>query len=435
MSEKAIETEVEEQEDFEDEEEEVPPSESQALAIKVRKEAQDLADAVAAAESDEDKSNTFFRLIRESCIPYLPCQLRDKPSELFSRSYDAIYILARVNLPLCVGFAMHQYNLAALATLPVPSAPEFENRRKILVDSIQRYKTLLAISSFGSNIRGRGTPNPNVTVRENERGEYVCNGRKNFQSMATKADLLLFSGYLPDGDMGMFYTQLHADERVVPGPSLFAGAMKLTDTKPITFNELVIKRRQVLSMEEWLTYHISNYATSWFEALISAVYLGGAGRALEEVRKFGRSVSHDQETMLSELDGFQLEAGRLALKHRSSLAFGLSYGPLAEKYCRAVIDDEPEDYQEGLSNDLMDISGCIKYTTTSAAQEIVNGARALIGTRSMSVSHPIHGLTEQICFGPLHPIIPARAEREEGEDMLGEKPYMGWFPTMHGGER
>ena len=53
----------------------------------------------------------------------------------------------------------------------------------------------------------------------------------------------------------------------------------------------------------------------------------------------------------------------------------------------------------------------------------------------MSVSHPIHALTEQICFGPLHPIIPARAEREEGEDMLGEEEYMGWFPTMYGGSR
>jgi alkylation response protein AidB-like acyl-CoA dehydrogenase len=428
--------EIEEEDELEDEQEEsVPPSESQALALKVRREARELAAAVAAAETEEEKSATFFRLIRESCIPYLPCTLRDKPAELFARSYEAVYILARVNLPLCVGFAMHQYNLAALATLPVPSAPEFENRRKILVDSIQKYKTLLAISSFGSNIRGRGTPNPNVVVRENERGEFVCNGRKNFQSMATNADLLLFSGYLPGDEMGMFYCQLNGDERVVPGPSLFAGAMKLTDTKPITFNNLVIKRRQVLSMEEWLTYHVSNYATSWFEALISAVYLGGACRALEEVRKFGRSVSHDQETLLSELDGFQLEAGRLALKHRSALAFGMSYGPLAEKYCRAVIDGVPEDEEDGLSSDLMDVSGCIKYTTTATAQEIVNGARALIGTRSMSVSHPIHALTEQICFGPLHPIIPARAEREEGEDMLGEEEYMGWFPTMYGGSR
>jgi len=141
--------EIEEEDELEDEQEEsVPPSESQALALKVRREARELAAAVAAAETEEEKSATFFRLIRESCIPYLPCTLRDKPAELFARSYEAVYILARVNLPLCVGFAMHQYNLAALATLPVPSAPEFENRRKILVDSIQKYKTLLAIRSL-----------------------------------------------------------------------------------------------------------------------------------------------------------------------------------------------------------------------------------------------------------------------------------------------
>ena len=369
-------------------EEQAPKSERRLLAEKVRNEAREIAEAVEAAATDQEKSDTFFRLIRESCIPYLPCTLRDKPAELFARSYDAVYIMARANLPLCVGFAMHQYNLAALATLPVPSAPEFENRRKILVDSVQRYKSLLAISSFGSNIRGRGTPNPNVVVDENDRGEYVCNGRKNFRSMATTADLLLFSGYLENEEMGMFYCHLHGDERVVPGNSLFAGAMKLTDTKPITFNNLVIKRRQVLSHEEWLTFHISNYATSWFEGLISAVYLGGAGRALEEVRKFSRSVSHDQESLLAELDGFQLETGRLAIKHRAALAFGMSYGPLAEKYCRAVIDEAPDEVQDGLSCDLLDISGTIKHMTTATAQEIVNGARSLIGTRSMSVSPP-----------------------------------------------
>lgn len=427
--EEAITENAEDEEEFE----EVPLSESQALAQQVRKEARELADALEACETDDERSKTFFRLIRESCIPYLPCRLRDKPAELFARSYEAVYTVARVNLPLCVGFAMHQYNLAALATLPVPEAPEFENRRKILVDSIQKYKTLLAISNFGSNVRQKGTRDPNVFVRETETGDFVCDGFKGFQSMASNADLLLFSGYMPDGEMGMFYCQLSGDNRVVPGDSLFAGAMKLSDTKPITFNNLNIKRRQVLSQEDWLTYHISNYATSWFEALVSAVYLGGAGRAIEEVRKFGRSVSADQEKTLAELDGFQLETGRLALKHRSGLAFGMSYGPLAERYCRSVTQGAPEEEQEGLIGDLMDISGCIKYTTTTTAQNIVNGARALIGTRSMSVTHPIHALTEQICFGPLHPIIPARAEREEGENALGEDEYMGWYPNMFGG--
>jgi hypothetical protein len=49
----------------------------------------------------------------------------------------------------------------------------------------------------------------------------------------------------------------------------------------------------------------------------------------------------------------------------------------------------------------------------------------------MSVQHPIHALTEQICFGPLHPIIPARHERSEGEEMLEEKPYTGLYPWAY----
>ena len=67
-----------------------------------------------------------------------------------------------------------------------------------------------------------------------------------------------------------------------------------------------------------------------------------------------------------------------------------------------------------------------------AAEDIVAGARALVGTRSMKVGHPIHSLTEQICFGALHPIIPARHERETGEEILGETPYFGLFPWAYG---
>lgn len=402
------------------------------LAKQVRDEAKALAQEVEAAETNEQKSDVFFKGIRKSCIPWLPCLLRDDPEQLYARSYEALFILARANLPLAVGFGMHQYNLAALATLPVPSAPEFENRRKILVDSVQRYKSLIAISSFGSNIRGRGTQNPNVVVSENELGQFICNGRKNFQSMATKADILIFSGYLPDETMGMFYCQLAGQKAIVPGESIFAGAMKLTDTKPLTMTNLVLKRRNMLSVEEWLTYHVSNYATSWFEAIVSAAYLGGASKALEEVRTFARSVSHDQEKMLSELDGFVLDSGRLVANHRAAIALGQSFGAAAAKYCRAVINEDPEEVQDGLQADIMDCSSAIKYMTTKVAQDTVNGARALVGSRSMAVTHPIHALTEQICFGPLHPIIPARHERECGEELLGEEPYTGLFDWSYG---
>lgn len=402
------------------------------LKKQVREEAASLAQAVEEASSSEEKSDVFFKGIRESCIPYLPCMLRNDPEQLYVRSYEALYTLAYANLPLAVGFAMHQYNLAALATLPVKRDHEFENRRKILVDSVERYRSLIAISSFGANIRAKGAVNPNVTIYENENGEFVCNGKKNFQSMATKADILLFSGHLPDDSMGLFYCQLAGQKNITVGDSLFPGAMSLTDTKPIFMNNVVLKRRNMLALEEWLTYFFSNYSTSWFEGLMTAAYLGGAGRALEEVRRFGRSVSHDQEKLLSELDGFVLDVGRLAAKHRSAVAFGMSFGVAAARFCQAVISEAPEEVETGLMYDVMDVSSAIKYSCTAIAQEIVNGARGLIGSRSMHTSHPIHALTEQICFGPLHPTIPAHYEREAGEELLGEEPYAGLFDWCFG---
>lgn len=402
------------------------------LKQKVRDEASSLAKIVEAAKTNEEKSELFFQGIRETCIPYLPCLLKDDPEQLYVRSYEALYTLAYANLPLAVGFAMHQYNLAALATLPVKRDHEFENRRKILVDSVERYRSLIAISSFGANIRAKGAVNPNVTIIENENGEFICSGKKNFQSMATKADILLFSGHLPDESMGLFYCQLAGQKNITVGDSLFPGAMSLTDTKPIFMDNVVLKRRNVLALEEWLTFFFSNYSTSWFEGLMTAAYLGGAGRALDEVRKFARSVSHDQESLLSELDGFILDSGRLAVKHRSAVAFGMSFGACAARFCQAVIDEQPEEVENGLMYDIMDSSSAIKYTCTALAQEIVNGARGLIGSRSMHPSHPIHALTEQVCFGPLHPTLAAHYEREAGEELLGEEPYSGLFEWCFG---
>lgn len=401
-----------------------------ALQLKVRQEAQALAAAVEAAETDEEKSDVFFKGVRESCIPYLPCQLRDDPEQCFNRSYEALFLLARANLPLAVGYAMHQYNLAAWATLPVPNAPEFERRRKIMVDSVERYKSLMAISSYGVNARALGSKNPNVVVDFRD-GKYICNGKKNFQSMASKADILLFSGYLEDNTMGLFYCQLAGQDAIVPGPSLFGGAMHLTDTKPLYFKNLELGRRNVLSTEEWLTDHVSTYGTAWFEAMVSAAYLGGASRALEEVRKFARSVSVDQESMLYELDGFVLDAGRLAAKLRSSLALGYSFGPLVARYCEALINGAPEEEQDGLDTDLGDNSAAIKYATTHAAEEIVNGAISLVGSRSLALGHPLHALNEQIRFGPLHPTITAHYLRTEGEDLLEEEEYEGLYPWAY----
>lgn len=400
---------------------------SDALAQQVRKEAAELAAALEATEDKEEQTRIFFSTIRESCIPYLPCRLRDRPGELYDRCYEALFTIGRANLPLAVGFLMHQYNLAGLATLPVPSAPEFENRRKIMVDSVEKYKSLLAITSFGSNIRGRGTPNPNVMIEETEIGDFTCNGHKGFLSMAANADLLLYSGYIDADTMGMFYCNLKNQKGISFGDSLFPGQMTQADTRPVFFDNVVVKRRQVLSLEEWLTYHVSNYCTAWFEALVSSAYLGAASKAVDEVRKFGHSVSHDQQTLLAELDGFVLECGRLSLKFRSALGLAQSFGRAADKYCRAVVEDAPDEVQYGLSCDVMDLSGCIKYTCTRVAQDTVNEARRLIGTRSMTPKHPLYALSEQINFGQLHPIIPARAERDEGEEMLEKESYTGLF--------
>jgi alkylation response protein AidB-like acyl-CoA dehydrogenase len=145
------------------------------------------------------------------------------------------------------------------------------------------------------------------------------------------------------------------------------------------------------------------------------------------VRKFALSVHADEDVLLAELDGFVADAGRLGIILRSALTMASAFGPVADRYTRMVREGAPAEQLDGIAGDLMDMASMIKYTGTKAAAEVVNGARGLIGSRSMSVKHPIHALTEQICFGPLHPTIPARLERSVGHDYLIDKPYTGMF--------
>lgn len=394
-------------------------------ATAVREQAREIALAVDAA-APEHKFRTFFDGVRASSIPFLPCTLQKEAGELFVRSFEAFYHLGWASVPLTVGLTMHQYNLAALATLPVPGAPEFERRRQVLVDTIHRYRSLMAISSFGENIKAKGTPSRNVIVTAQADGTLVCNGRKGFQSMASEADILLFSGSVGE-HMGMFYTNLKGQAALTVGAPLFSGAMAMSDTRPVDFNGLVLQRRNVLSTTDDLTDHISFYATAWFEALISAAYLGGACRALDEVRRFALSVHTEDGEPLAELDGFVTDAGRLALALRSALALTHSFAVCADRYCKLVRESAPPATLDAVANDLMDCGAVIKYSTTKTATEIVHGARGLIGTRAMSTGHPIHSLNEQIVFGPLHPTIPARLERSVGAELLAEEPFTGLF--------
>ena len=394
-------------------------------AEEIRKHARDISEATIAAPV-ENKVRTFYDGLRASRIPYLPCEMQTEAGALYTRCYESLFFLGRASIPMAVAFTMHLYNLASLATLPVPQAPDFERRRQILVDTVRKYKSLIAISSFGENIKHKDDPFRNVIVTAREDGTFLCAGRKGFQSMASEADILLFSGQVGE-HQGMFYTSIKDRPELVLGPSLFAGAMAPSDTRPVDFKDLVLKQRNVLSLHNDLTDHVSFYATAWFEALCTAVYLGGASRALEEVRKFGRSVHTEDGELLSDVDGFHVECGRLHLKMRSTLAMARSFGVSAELYCKLVREGGSPEQLDGVAGDLMDLGSCIKWAGTAAAVDIVAGARSLIGTRCMSVNHPIYALSEQVLFGPMHPTITARLERSMGQGMLGETPFNGLF--------
>ncbi|MBI3923979.1 MAG: hypothetical protein HY319_00410 [Armatimonadetes bacterium] len=365
---------------------------------------------------EQEAFERFFARIRDTEIPFYPCIHAADPLGMFRESFDALYILGRtVAFPMAIGLTMHLYMMSALAAAPLPSeVPLVKKRGRILRDLRQR-RLLVAVASPAGRIGHRDEPSGDVVVEVRD-GGYVARGRKAIQSMVSQADLLVFSAQVEGHGFGLFLARLRGEPALRQGPRVFSGPMACTDTRPLDFEELRLEEDHVLSLGPSQCDPLLTYAHAWFHALVSAVYLGGASRALEEARKFGRTVCLPDGRPVAGLDGFQMDVGRLVLELQTAVRQALSFGP---EVARLTPADLPA------LSELEDLGAQIKYRATLTAEKLVGDARRLIGTRAMAADHPVGRLSGQILFGPLHPWVSAIVEREQGRAALGPGEYLG----------
>ena len=399
------------------------------FAKRVLEQSRELSEKLLSIDADS-RADVFFEGIRESDILKIPCQFRDDPEALLSAAAPVLYHLAYADLPLTVGLTMHMFQLAALATQPMDSHPKLRRRLKLLVDTVENYNLILGVTSFGDQIRASGQKPIDVAIEENDDGSFTAQGKKGFLSMASQADLVVFGGDFEDGTMGLWYANIKDDKGVTPGPSRFGGPMAGTDTRNVNFDGVALKERNLLSRDNELTLSMCYYSTGWFEALISASYLGAAGRALEETRVFARSVHTNEDEMLAELDGFVVQTGPMLLKLRSGLAQIRAFGTAIGNYYRLSQSEADEQIVDRALGQALDTATATKFYCTEAAEEIVTRARRSIGTRCMRPGHIMHDLSTQVCFGALHPILESTAIRQAGSELLWDTEKSDCFPDL-----
>jgi hypothetical protein len=170
-------------------------------------------------------------------------------------------------LPLGIATVMHLYPLCALRAVPLPRWSLANLKRARLLRSIRSHALVLANAgserAAGHNDLVRVTPAADG-VRIDGTFEYV--------SLASVADLVLFSAPLAGRDVGVFCA---ADLRgTKAGPRKFDGSMQLSDTRSVTFIDHPVPHDRCLIVPDGAAQQcIANYQRCWFHLLLAEAYL------------------------------------------------------------------------------------------------------------------------------------------------------------------
>jgi alkylation response protein AidB-like acyl-CoA dehydrogenase len=349
--------------------------------------------------------------LRTTDLPFLPCHDGADGARLHRRCFDVLHAFGGVSPAATVGLAMHLYMLAAVATFPIPRTDQaLAERRRRFLEDVRTARLLIANSGFET----AGGPIPGDTIARPLSDGFQVSGRKAFLSLATRADLIIFTADL-EGQRAAFLGALKGVPTIEIGPPTFGAAMLEADTRSITFHQTWLPAESLIaSGGDAARMHA--FQRAWFESLIPAVYLGAATRALQEVRQFARTMREPTGSLVAEQDAVRVEVGRCVLLHRAACALaqhaGEALGELA-----AADRAGPAPWRQAI-----DLATAAKYVGAETAETIVGRCRRLVGTRGLVAGTVLERLSREVMFGALHPQKALSVERTAGRDALGDLP-------------
>jgi alkylation response protein AidB-like acyl-CoA dehydrogenase len=254
--------------------------------------------ALLAAVDRAPDADTFCEIFRHRFL-----KLRDElplhpagasAAVTFETAAQAARTVAGPCLPLGLAVVMHLYPLCALRSVPLPWLSPAHRRRAMLLCQIDSRGLILA--NAGSE-RAQGQQAPIDVTRRGD--DVLIDGTFDYVSLAHVADLVLFSAPSGDGRSTVFCIADMRGDSVRIGEPRFPGAMQLSDTCSVTFEQHRVPQHRYIEVPtETALNCMSVYQRSWFHLLLAEGYLARIDH-LREQYALPRAI--DQLASLNEL--------------------------------------------------------------------------------------------------------------------------------------
>jgi alkylation response protein AidB-like acyl-CoA dehydrogenase len=356
----------------------------------------------------------FYETFRSTELPFVLRAHLGKPRGLYASCFDVLHRLGGLSPAVALAIENHYYVSSALATFPARGSSALEERRRLHLGAVLDGRLLVANTSSRVHAGKVGSVG---TLARRAAGGLVVSGAAAYMSLAREGDLVFFLTQIENEGPAVLVAPLRGNPQIEIGPLLFPRMMVDADTRRVTFHDSFIPEEGILlagKSEEMAK--LGAFQLTWHQALIPAVFLGAAARALEEARLFLRSVNAPNGKPLADLDGMVTDVGRMAIRYRSACSLAHQAGEALEALARQA---RPAGFENAL-----ELACAAKLVGTRCAEEIVGEVRRMIGGRAFTGAHPLERLSQEVMFGPLAGEVNAAIERRYGRRVLGEGDFL-----------
>jgi alkylation response protein AidB-like acyl-CoA dehydrogenase len=378
---------------------------ARALRAQVDRACAALVEAIAKKDLD-----IFYRVFRASDLVLLGPAYSADPRGLHAACFDVLRRLGSISPAVGVAVYNHYAVTCSMATFPLRNDPALEARRQAILQSFIAGRLLVANTT--SRIH-TDKVNTYGSIARREGDGFRVSGAAAYMSLATQSDIIIFFTEIEGGGRALFIAPLRNNPEIEIGPFLFPGAMVDSDTRRVTFHNTYVAAENALVADD----SIGAFQVAWHQALFAGPFLGAAARALEEARKFLRTVRGPNDKPLGTLDGMLVDMGRMAIHYRSACAISQQAGQALESVARL-----PPNLPK--FENAFHLACAAKQVGTKAAEEIVTQVRHMIGGRTFANDHPMERISQEVMFGPLGGEINAVIERRYGRLVLGEQEFL-----------
>lgn len=351
----------------------------------------------------------FAQWFRDEPLAFGACDLGRSPETVLRQSFELAQAVGAHSISLGVAAVMHLYMLGALSSFPLDE-PSAKLRRAEMLGLVQEQRWLVANSGSDMEVRSANNGRTAMVAELTSEGWRVS-GHKTFVSLATEADLLIFTATEKStGTPISLFTPLRGLNGIRLEESPFPSFLEGTGTRSVIVEALVLPVENAVSGSAGVPFDGAHaFQRMWFCAMVPSVYLGAAAAAMSEARSFARGSTADS-TPLADLDGVAVEFGRLALTLGAAFR---GFEAVSQAIGAASLTPSVAATEEAA-----DLAAAFKYTAMRAVSEVATALRRFVGTRSMVPGSNLLRFQQESLFGSLHPELEPLMERRLGRKYL-----------------